>query len=414
MAMPGLLTSKLFGSQNQSAGPSEPPKASSTVRNRAPLASSAFYPLPLGSIRPQGWLLRQLHIQASGLSGHLDETWADVGPNSGWLGGTGESWERGPYFLDGLIPLAYLLDDAGLKAKAQKYVNWTLEHQQPNGMIGPASNDDWWPRIVMLKVLTQYQELTGDPRVIPLMDRYFRYQLRALPTRPLRDWGKFRWQDELLSVLWLYNRTGSAYLIDLAKLLKQQGHDWQAQYADFQYKQRITAEYIKLEEGGGLKDLALSTHGVNNGQAVKAGPVWSMVSGQPQDRAAVLKMIAELDKYHGLPNGMFSCDEHLAGTDPSQGSELCTVVEYMFSLEQSLAIIGDASLGDKLERLAFNALPGTFTDDMWAHQYVDDGWTGIESVWTGAQLRVLHGQLPSGVAEICQQSFLPVRRARGH
>ena len=369
MAMPGLLTSKLFGSQNQSAGPSEPPKASSTVRNRAPLASSAFYPLPLGSIRPQGWLLRQLHIQASGLSGHLDETWADVGPNSGWLGGTGESWERGPYFLDGLIPLAYLLDDAGLKAKAQKYVNWTLEHQQPNGMIGPASNDDWWPRIVMLKVLTQYQELTGDPRVIPLMDRYFRYQLRALPTRPLRDWGKFRWQDELLSVLWLYNRTGSAYLIDLAKLLKQQGHDWQAQYADFQYKQRITAEYIKLEEGGGLKDLALSTHGVNNGQAVKAGPVWSMVSGQPQDRAAVLKMIAELDKYHGLPNGMFSCDEHLAGTDPSQGSELCTVVEYMFSLEQSLAIIGDASLGDKLERLAFNALPGTFTDDMWAHQY---------------------------------------------
>ncbi len=324
---------------------------------------------PSGSIRPQGWLLRQLHVQASGLSGHLDETWADVGPNSGWLGGSGESWERGPYFLDGLIPLAYLLDDAGLKAKAQKYINWTVEHQQPNGMIGPASNDDWWPRIVMLKVLTQYQELTGDPRVIPLMDRYFQYQLEALPTRPLRDWGKFRWQDELLSVLWLYNRTGSAYLIDLAKLLKQQGHDWQAQYADFQYRQRVTAEYIKLEEGGGLKDLALATHGVNNGQAVKAGPVWSMVSGQPQDRAAVLKMIAELDKYHGLPNGMFSCDEHLAGTDPSQGSELCTVVEYMFSLEQSLAITGDASLGDKLERLAFNALPGTFTDDMWAHQY---------------------------------------------
>ena len=52
-------------------------------------------------------------------------------------------------------------------------------------------------------------------------------------------------------------------------------------------------------------------------------------------------MISELNKYHGLPNGMFSCDEHLAGRDPSQGSELCTVVEYMFSLEQSLAITGD-------------------------------------------------------------------------
>ena len=91
------------------------------VRNRAPLAPSAFYFLPLGSIRPRGWLKEQLHIQANGLGGHLDETWADVGPNSGWLGGTGESWERGPYFLDGLVPLAYLLDDARLKAKAQKY-----------------------------------------------------------------------------------------------------------------------------------------------------------------------------------------------------------------------------------------------------------------------------------------------------
>ncbi|HEX8926097.1 MAG TPA: hypothetical protein VF786_09910, partial [Terriglobales bacterium] len=61
------------------------------VKNRAPLSPKAFYPLPLGSIRPRGWLRRQLEIQANGLSGHLDETWADVGPNSGWLGGKGES-----------------------------------------------------------------------------------------------------------------------------------------------------------------------------------------------------------------------------------------------------------------------------------------------------------------------------------
>jgi uncharacterized protein len=339
------------------------------TKNRAPLAANAFYSLPLGSIRPSGWLKEQLKIQANGLGGHLDETWADVGPESGWLGGKGESWERGPYFLDGLVPLAWALNDQGLKAKAQKFFDWILTHPAANGMIGPASNDDWWPRFVALKALTQYQELTGDARVIPLMDRYFRYQLGELPTRPLRDWGKFRWQDELLSVIWLYNRTGSPYLLDLARLLHQQGYDWMAQYANFKYTQRITREYIKLEEGGGLKDLALATHGVNNGHAIKMGPVWSIVSGAQNDRDAVLKMIGELDKYHGLPNGMFSCDEHLAGLDPSQGSELCTVVEYMFSLEQSLAITGEASLGDRLERLAFNALPGAFSDDMWAHQY---------------------------------------------
>ena len=339
------------------------------VRNRAPLAASAFYFLPLGSIRPQGWLRNQLQIQANGLGGHLDETWADVGPNSGWLGGKGESWERGPYFLDGLVPLAWTLDDDRLKAKAQRFVDWTLDHQAGNGMIGPASNNDWWPRFVMLKALTQYQEFTGDPRVIPLMDRYLRYQLGELPTRPLRDWGKFRWQDQALNVVWLYNRTGSSYLLDLARMLHAQGYDWMAQYADFKYTKKITRDFIKLDQDHGLRDISLATHGVNNGQAVKTGPVWSLVSGEARNRSAVLTMISELDKYHGLPNGMFSCDEHLAGNDPSQGSELCTVVEYMFSLEHSLAITGEAALGDRLEQLAFNALPGTFTDDMWAHQY---------------------------------------------
>jgi hypothetical protein len=345
------------------------PQLGTPVGNRAPLAPNAFNMLPLGSIRPIGWLRDQLQIQANGLSGHLDETWADVGDNSGWLGGTGESWERGPYFLDGLVPLAYLLDDARLKAKVQKWIDWTLTTQAPDGMIGPKSNDDWWPRMVMLKVLAQYQEATGDARVIPALSRYFAYQLANLPQRPLRDWGKFRWQDNVLIVIWLYNRTGDPKLLELAKLLHKQGFDWQADFSDFKYTQLITPEIIKLNEGGGLKDFALATHGVNNGQALKVSPVWSLISNSDADRRALQLQLAALDKYHGLPNGMFSCDEHFAGLSPSQGTELCTVVEMMFSLEIALAILGDAALGDRLELIAFNALPGTFTDDMWAHQY---------------------------------------------
>lgn len=363
------VTGRTAHALSKDASPLDAAAPDVAIKNRAPLAPNAFYMLPLGTVRPAGWLRSQLQIQASGLSGHLDETWNDVGSNSAWLGGTGEAWERGPYFVDGLIPLAYLLDDARLKAKAQRYIEWTLTNQLPNGMIGPRSNDDWWPRMVMLKALAQYQEATSDSRVIPLLTQYFAYQLNTLPTRPLRDWGKFRWQDNALIVIWLYNRTGDPKLLDLARLLHQQGFDWKADFADFKYTERITPEFIKLNEGGGLKDAALTTHGVNNGQAIKASPVWSMVSGNESDRQAVHQMLAELDKYHGLPNGMFSCDEHLAGRNPSQGTELCTVVETMFSLEQSLAILGDASLGDRLERIAFNALPGAFTDDMWAHQY---------------------------------------------
>jgi uncharacterized protein len=330
----------------------------------------AFELLPLGSVQPKGWLKAQLQIQASGLSGHLDETWPDVGPTSGWLGGSGESWERGPYFLDGLIPLAYLLDDAQLKAKAQKFIEWTIKSQSENGMFGPTSNEDWWPRMVMLKALTQYQEATADPRVIPMMKRYFAYQLATLPARPLTSWGKFRWQDQVLTVLWLYDRTADPALLKLMHLLRAQGHDWVAQYDHFQFKEKMSETQIALSSKmPDLQDAKMATHGVNNAEAVKTGAVWARISGSGSDRQAVLKMISELDTYHGLPNGMFSCDEHLAGRNPSQGSELCAVVEYMFSLEQSLAMLGDASFGDRLEKLAFNALPGTMTDDMWAHQY---------------------------------------------
>jgi DUF1680 family protein len=349
--------------------PCESPGFLNVLENRAPLTPNAFHLLPLGSVRPAGWLRDQLKIQASGLSGHLDETWADVDRNSGWLGGTGEAWERGPYFVDGLVPLAYLLNDTRLKAKAQRFIDWTLASQKADGFFGPVSNNDWWPRMVMLKALAQYHEATGDCRVLPFLSRYFACQLATLPGRPLRDWGRFRWQDNALVVIWLYNRTSDPALIQLARLLHQQGYDWQVQYADFKYTQRITPAFLKLNEGNGLRETSLATHGVNNGQALKAAPVWSVITGNEADRRGIHQMLDALDTYHGLPNGMFSCDEHFAGRNPSQGSELCTVVETMFSLEQSLAILGDADLGDRLEKLTFNALPGAFTDDMWAHQY---------------------------------------------
>ena len=332
--------------------------AADSIPNRPPPQPNAFQTLRLTAVKPKGWLLNELKIQAAGLSGHLDEFWPDLGPNSGWLGGTGESWERGPYFLDGLVPLAYLTGDQKLIAKANRWVNWTLDHQTPEGWIGPAKNQDWWPNFVMLKVLTQYQEATGDKRVIPVMQKYFAFQAKHIDERPLKEWAIYRWQDEVLSILWLYNRTGDKSLLTLARKLHDQGKDWEAQAAHFPFTDKVTGKAANLD-----------THGVNNAQALKAAAVWWSITGDPADRQAIYQMFQDLDRNHGLPNGMFSADEHFAGRDPSQGTELCTVVEEMFSLETDLAITGDAAFGDRLEKIAYNALPGTITEDFWAHQY---------------------------------------------
>ncbi len=96
----------------------------------------AFEPLPLRSIKPAGWLKDQLRIQADGLSGHLDEFWPDI-KESAWFGGKAEGWERVPYWLDGLVPLAYLARRPALKAKVKRSIDSILDHQHPDGWLGP-------------------------------------------------------------------------------------------------------------------------------------------------------------------------------------------------------------------------------------------------------------------------------------
>lgn len=330
---------------------------SNYINNRPPLPATAFSFLPLGSVKPKGWLRKQLKIQADSLTGHLPEFWDSLGPNSGWLGGTGESWERGPYYLDGLVPLAYVLDDEKLLAEVSKWLEWTLASQDELGHFGPKALTDWWPFGVILKVLTQYQEATGDARVIPLMERFFTYMKRQLPARHMHVWAVVRWADTALSIIWLYNRNGDPELLDLADAVMRQGYDWTYHFADFAHTQKQAITW------------PMRTHVVNNAMGVKTPVVSYELTGCEEHKRGAHRAIEMLDAYHGTAAGVFTGDEHYAGKDPSQGTELCAVVEYMFSLENLIQVLGDPAFGDRLEKIAYNALPGTFSADMWAHQY---------------------------------------------
>jgi hypothetical protein len=333
--------------------------------HRAPFAPVAFAFLPLGAVTPAGWLRRQLEIQSGGLTGHLEEFWPDLGPESGWLGGPGEQWERGPYYLDGLVPLAYLLGDDALIAKAQKWIDWALSSQRPDGWLGPVHDHhdgrhqayDAWPLFVLLKALTQYEEATKDPRVVPALMRLFAFLRDNLDRYPLHSWGAFRWADLLISIVWLYDRTGEAWLLDLAQHVHAQGYDWSDHFTNFRFPNKTTGTFD------------LPTHVVNNAMGIKTPGVWWLVSHDPADRRAADDALANLDRYHGQVTGVFSGDEHLAGREPTQGTELCAVVEELFSLEWLIAITGEPAHCDRLERIAYNALPATFSPDMWAHQY---------------------------------------------
>jgi len=328
------------------------------------LAEPVFRPLPLGAIRPEGWLQRQLQLQANGLSGHLDEFWPDVG-QSQWFGGKAEGWERAPYWLDGVIPLAWVLDDTALKAKVSRYVNRIVDSQRADGWYSPypadasAKSYDLWSILLANKALVQYHEATGDPRVLQAVMRNLKATLPALDRTPLFGWGRHRWFEGLIPVYYAYEKTGEAWLLDLGRKLYDQGFDYRAFYG----KEDITHPTPRR----GL--WTWDKHVVNNAMAIKAYGLSWRLTRQDDDRAFAERMLAVLDRYHGQVTGMFTGDECLSGKNPVQGTELCAVVEALYSLEHLIALTGDSAFGDRLERIAFNALPATFSPDMWSHQY---------------------------------------------
>lgn len=319
-------------------------------------ARTALRRLPLGSITPLGWLADQLRLQADGLTGSLEDIWPDLGASSAWKGGDGEDWERGPYYLDGLVPLAHVLGDERLLARASTWIEAILAGQREDGFFGPTTNDDWWPRMVVLKVLTQWAEATDDERVVPFLQRYFAHQLRALPGRPLRDWGKWRGAENLLAVHWLYERTGEPWLLELAEVLQGQAVDWDEYFTVFPHREVTT-------------EPRLSSHVVNVAMGVKGPAVRQLFDPSDDHRQAFEEGLSNLDRFHGQVHGMFSGDEHLAGTAAARGTELCAVVEMMFSLGESVRVWGDRDHADRLERVAYNLLPAGMNADLTAHQY---------------------------------------------
>jgi hypothetical protein len=333
--------------------------------NPAPLLKNAYIKLPLGTVKPMGWLKSQLEDQAAGLTGNIDNFWPDL-VNSSWRGGDGEAWERGPYYLDGLVPLAYILNNDTLINKVKRWIEPILASSSDSGWYGPAKNRDRWPLAVANKVLMQYYEGSGDKRALNVLMKYFRYLHDSPPDWPDKDWRGVRAMENAVTGYWLYRQTGEPWILETIKSIENNSSDWTSYYEKFPWDSAAVADKkIPLNWGPD----GLTAHVVNNAMAIKYPGLWYQQSKDERYKKAVFAAIEKYDLNHGQAGGRFSGDEHLSGKSPDRGSELCSVVEYMFSLEELYEILGDNRLADRLELLTFNSLPGTTTPDMWAHQY---------------------------------------------
>ena len=320
-----------------------------------------FTPLTTKEIKPYGWMKRQLEIQGRGLSGNLDKVWPDI-KESRWIGGEKEGWERVPYWLDGFIPLAYLLDDEDMKRRAEYYIDSILSSQEEDGWICPCAPEkraryDIWATFLICKVLVVYYDCTGDGRVEEAIYKALKQMKKHMERNTPFNWAAARWYECLIPLFWLYERRSEDWMLELAVILEVEGIDFETLYEKLDFQKPEEKRYWSY-----------LNHVVNVAMALKSRAMMSRLSKENPSEFAE-KFYNKLMKFHSMPTGHFTGDECLAGDMPIQGSECCGVVEAMYSYEWLVSITGENRWADLLERLAYNAFPATITPDMWAHQY---------------------------------------------
>ncbi|KAJ7035032.1 hypothetical protein C8F04DRAFT_1099857 [Mycena alexandri] len=310
-----------------------------------PLAPFKYQELPLGAVKPSAnsWLLNQLESQASGLHGNLQNFWSYV-QTSTWLGGTSDYsnlHEAGSYWLNGVVPTAFQLNDQRLLGDVGKWVNYIIAHQGSDGWLGPDSTPRvLWGTYPALLALRQYAQAntTAAPTILNSLEKFFTLMNNMLNNggSGLEEWGIQRWQDGSVVIEWMLD-------------VHPNGHD-------SNWKQYFTA---------GTFPTAAINHVDIRGHAVAY-----RYSHDSTDLDSTRTRVSLIEEYHGRSSGVLGADEHLAGLMPSRGSELCTVVESMYSYEYVYSVLGDNKFADMVEKLAFNALPGTLSEDAWEHQYL--------------------------------------------
>ena len=317
-------------------------------------------------------------LMTSGMAGH-EYDFYDIVRNSPWLGGSSEYSplnEGFPYWFNGLVPLAYGLDDSRLISQVRNASEYVLDRQTTDGWIGPETSYDsrtLWARFPFLLGLVQMVQADSSttPQIVPAMHAFVKLMSTLLEDGKSVDevWGRARYADMIICLQWLYEtypENNEPLLLRTMDQLRTHGLDWEKYYTSESYLFN-DLDTIDIET---TSKAFPYVHAVNVGQGLKTGSVNYRFthdhSSLDSSRTAVNWTFA----YHGAASGTIIGDEREAGMAPNRGSELCTAVETLYSLSYLYQVSGDRQFADHSELVAFNALPVMMTPDHWSHQYI--------------------------------------------
>ena len=339
--------------------------------------------LPLGSVRPRGWLRHQLNLMTEGMVGRLHELSAFLADDSSWLNPNNTNGtEEVPYWLRGFYPLAALTENQSLRAQANKWIEAVLASQDDSGYFGPRQLDvtgefqtkfsGMFVHAVMLDSIVQHYELTGDERVIPFMTRFMKYAA-GLSEEEFVPHGYTvemrRPCEPMEHVHWLYAHTGQRDLLDLAgRFFRRSRHatdPWPGRKAMLAAEDNDMARRFRTDEW-------LAYHVVDFTHQYRYPGMFYAQSKQRWHLDATEYWYNQHLGTWGQPRGIFGADEVIRSTyaDPRQGCETCAMVEFNKGFYHLGRLTGDLRYADRVEDIMLNHFPASQTADLKALHYL--------------------------------------------
>jgi hypothetical protein len=333
---------------------------------KAPLLAPAYVALPFGTVKPQGWLDSQLVMQRNGFTGHIDELnfvsynginlTALAHPST--VTSSYSGWEYLYPYYEGLVELAYTLNDTMLLRKSNAAVTYFLGSAGSDGNFLGGTKIGF-DHLCVCRALMAYYDWTNDTKVIPFLTNYFHYLNTSGFSGDGNVWSQNRLGEFSPVAQWLYNRTGDTTVLSaVSKNCQNAINSWSGNYSNYTW-----TDSTNPENAG-----SLFNHNVNIGEAFKYA-LYYLQSKNASYKILGDSALALTDKYHGMVGGRFDADEHLTGKQPTRGMELCGITETSYSMEQLFEGFGNVAVADRAEYLMYNCFAGTNTADMWGHQY---------------------------------------------
>lgn len=343
------------------------------------LRPCALRRLPLGSIRPEGWLKCYLDKMTDGVCGRLYEHGAFLHTKNGWIskdeqGEFSESlhwneksgWEEQPYWFRSFVKLSVLTGNERMLGVCRDWVEKMLATQDADGWYGPQRLkrvpledgtycQDLWGHMVMSEALLSWYDFSHDERIVGLLSKFVDFclavpesrfiKLEGARCKPSAGWlsqvQAMRAGDLIPTLFRLYDLTKDPRPVRLADKV------WR------RYYEKPCHLYLDM-------------HNVNFCQRFSYPGIYARRTG---DLA-----LAEESEYWlrqhwmawgQMPRCAFAADENsrLGCTDPRYGLESCSWGEYVRSFQNLADGRAETKWADRTEDVVFNHAPCAFTPD---------------------------------------------------